>query len=908
MRTAGLIRSAGAAVVLAVLGVQAADEGRASVKAVDLRCEYRENPLGIDVKEPRLSWKLAAVSPLARGLAQTAYRVLVASTDSLLAENKGDLWDSGDVTSGESVHVVYAGEALASGLRCVWKVQVRDQDGGRSPWSAPAFWTMGMLDRAEWSGAWIGSDRLYVKGQGWPPPDNTVPDPWFRKTFTLEKVPARAVAYVASVGYHELYVNGKKVGDAVLSPNVSTHKVRARYVTYEIAPYLRAGRNAIGIWLGVSWSIFPPYWSEDRPKTPMVLAQFDFQDAAGTRTRIATDATWRTHPSPNTLLGVWDFIHFGGEWYDANKELPGWSEAELDDSTWEKPTVYTPGLALSADLAEPNRIVKEIKPVAIEEIEPGAYRIDMGVNFAGFVEIELEGQPLAQIKLQFSEHPKKPMTHNLHSVYVIGPAGKGVFRNRFNYGVGRWIQVLGMQRKPALERVRGYLVRTDYARAGYFECADELLNRIYAATLWTFENLSVGAYVVDCPQRERMGYGGDAHATTETALCNYALGAFYTKWAQDWRDVQGRDGNLPYTAPTYWGGGGPGWSGYCVTLPWLLYQRYGDARILRESFPTIQRWLAFLDSKAVDDLLVRWGGEWDFLGDWLWPGAKGVNGDTPETLFFNNCYWVYNLATAAAIAERLGAREQAADYRARAARVREAIQKKFYVKEQKSYVNGFQAYRAMALLVDLPPAEEREGVWKGLEDEIMVARRGHFHAGITGGAFLVQTLIAAGRNDLVYAMATKTDYPSFGDMLQQGATTLWEAWEGGDLSLLHSSYLWIGAWFTEGLGGIVPDPEAPGFKRFVVRPGLVDGLPWARSRYDSLYGTIVSEWKVESERKVFAVAVPPNTTATFIAPGGKEVTEGGKALEGVAGVTVVRANGAQTVLRLASGKYVFEVK
>ncbi|HNR97921.1 MAG TPA: family 78 glycoside hydrolase catalytic domain [Planctomycetota bacterium] len=899
------IFSSAAAILLGIAG--AAAGAGASVEVADPRCEYLKNPLGIDAREPRLSWKLAAVNPRARGLVQTAYRVIVASTPELCARDKGDLWDSGEVASDRSAHIVYQGRPLASGMRCVWKVQVRDGRGARSAWSAPAFWTMGLLDAAEWTGAWIGADRRFAGGQG-APPDNDVPDPWLRKTFTLDRVPARAVAYVASVGYHELYVNGKKAGDAVLAPSVAENGVRARYVTYEIAPLLREGANAIGIWLGVSWSIFPHFAAADRPKTPIVLAQIEIEDEAGARTRIATDATWRARPSPNLLLGVWNFMNFGGERWNAAEDAPDWCAPDYDDSTWAKAAAYAVPLRLSAEMVEPNRLIKEIRPVAVEEIENGAYLVDMGVNFAGWFQIELEGRPHAEITLRFSEDPRKPITHNLRSVCILGPSGKAVFKNRFNYAVGRWVRILGLEKKPAPGAIRGWLVRSDYARAGHFECADALLNRIYETTLWTFENLSLGGYVVDCPQRERMGYGGDGHATTETGLCNYDLGAFYTKWAQDWRDVQGADGNLPYTAPTRWGGGGPAWSGFCITLPWLVYERYGDTRILRDNFHTMTRWLAFLETKARGDLLARWGGEWDFLGDWLWPGAEGVNGDTEETLFFNNCYWVYNLTTAARAADVLGRRAEAEGYRARATQVREAIQRRFYLPEAKSYVNGFQAYRAMALLVGLPPEEERAAVWKGLEDEILVARKGHFHAGITGGAFLMKTLRAAGRDDLVHAMATKEDYPSFGDMLRRGATTLWESWEGGDLSLLHSSYLWIGAWFIDGLGGIKVDPETPGFKRFIVKPGLVAGLPWARSRYESLYGTIVSEWRIEGGTKSFAVTVPPNTTAVFIAPGGDKITESGAPLEQAAGVTVVRATASEIVLELASGRYLFDVK
>ncbi len=500
--------------------------------------------------------------------------------------------------------------------------------------------------------------------------------------------------------------------------------------------------------------------------------------------------------------------------------------------------MFAPRLTLSAEMVEPNRREKAIRPIAVEQRPGGEYRVDMGVNFAGFVEIDVQGKPGKQIDFQFSERADKAMTNQLHSAYILGPSGKGTFRNRFNYSVGRWITIKGLDAKPALADIRGWLVRSDYRRAADFECSNQLLNDLYRTTLWTFENLSLGGYVVDCPHRERMGYGGDAHATTETALNSYHLGAFYTKWAEDWRDVQGNAaawgvnvkagqsgsggtaeaGNLPYTAPTYWGGGGPGWCGYCVTLPWLMYRQYGDVRILEQSCPTIRRWLAFLESKSAGDMLVRWGGEWDFLGDWLWPGAKGVNGDTPETLFFNNCYWIYNLQTAARIAETLGRQEEAAKYLERAESVRRAVHAKFFRPQDNSYVNGSQAYLSIALMVDLPPENLRPAVWKRLEDEILVRRGGHIHAGITGGYFVIKNLVDNGRDDLILAMATKDDYPSWGNMLRQGATTFWESWEG-NISLLHSSYLHLGLWFVEGLGGIQPDPKHGGFQSFVIRPG-----------------------------------------------------------------------------------------
>jgi alpha-L-rhamnosidase len=899
----------------------------ANITPVDLSCEYLKNPLGIDAKQPRLSWKLKATDDKVRGQAQNAYRILVASSEKLLVQNKGDLWDSGEIKSDQSNFVNYNGSALSSNMRCYWKVRVRDNNGQLSVWSKPARWTMGLLNQSDWTAKWIGADRQFTEVKKLPPQGNYLSDPWFRKVITLRQKPLQATMHVASVGYHELFVNGKKVTDNVLMPSVADHTKRARYVAYEISKYLQSGRNVIGLWLGTSWSVFPLYKTEDKPQTPIVIAQAHIKMPDGQTQRVTTDQTWKTHPSPNVMLGVWMFMNYGGEYYDANKELPNWCSTDLDDSGWKNAKVYHPDLTLSAEMVEPNRRIKKIKPVAIRKVNDGDYRVDMGVNFAGFTEIDVEGQPDDIVEFQFSEDQKKLMTHRLRSVYRIGPSGQGTFHNRFNYSSGRWILIKGLGYKPELQDIRGFLVRTDYQRAGWFKCSNKLLNDIYNIVLWTFENLSLGAYVVDCPQRERMGYGGDAHATTQTALNNYHLGAFYTKWSQDWRDVQGKDtawglgekstnqnaptapGNLPYTAPTYWGGGGPAWSGICVTMPWYVYRHYGDIRILEDNFDTIQKWLDFLETKSKDNMLVRWGGQWDFLGDWLWPGAEGVNGDTRETLFFNNCYWIYNLQTAAKIADALGKKDIAEQYRRRAAVIARAVHKEFYNSQENGYVNNFQAYLAIATLIGLPPEELRTGVWKRFEDEILINRKGHFWGGITGGYFIVKNLLEFDRPDLLFEMATKKDYPGWGNMLQNGATTLWEAWDGRN-SLLHSSYLHIGAWFIEGLAGIKPDPENPGYKHFIIKPGVLKNRPldWVKGRFESPYGTIRSDWKLSKSTLKLNISVPPNTTATLYLPtkNPESIREGNNPIDKVNGIKHLRNTKKYSILEIQPGNYNFE--
>ena len=834
----------------------------------DLTCEYLRDPLGLDVAAPRLAWRLSTSDLNRHGLRQTAYRVLVASSPERLAENQGDLWDSGEVASSSSTQVAYAGSRLDSRRRCWWKVRVKDEFGHWLPWSSPATWTLGLLHPSDWSAHWIGAE-------------NDSRDPWLRKTFDLAGDVPEATVYVASIGYHELYVNGLKADDSVLAPDVSDLSKRARYVAYNVTPLLKKGRNVIAIWLGAGWSHYPEYLSraeKGRPDLPMVLAQAEISTPAGLVT-IPTDDSWRVHPSPNRLLGDWKFMNFGGEEYDARLELPGWNTTDLDDSSWSHASVYRPSVTVSAQMTEPNRTQSIINPKSITAEANGDYLVDMGVNFSGWLEAAVSGQPGQAIQFKWSEREGVAETHRLSSHYIIGPSGWGTFRNRFNYGVGRWITISGLTEKPALDAIRGWNIRTDYEPAAQFECSNPRLNWIDDTTKWTFENLSVGSYVVDCPQRERMGYGGDAHATTQTALDDYHMGAFYSKWAQDWWDTQSPDGNLPYTAPTYWGGGGPVWSSFCVHLPWKLYLQYHDHQILVESRPTVTRWLAFLESHSKDNLLVRWGGEWDFLGDWLWPGADGVNGDTPETLCLNNCYWLYELRIASRIAHELGQADEAVRLSHRADEVAAAVRTRFYRPSSHDYANGDQQYIAAALLAGIPTSEELPLVWKRLEEEILVHRKGHIHAGITGGSLLTRLLLDSGRADLMLPMVEAEDYPGWWQFHQDGLTTIPEDWEA-NLSMLHSSYLYVGAWFMEGLAGIRQDPDHPGFQRFILQPLLdpSNDLTWASGTYDSPYGRIRSAWWKESEGFELAITVPSNSTALLRVPSKLTSAPGAKLL------------------------------
>ena len=864
-----------------------------SVVPGNARCEYLINPKGLDELQPRLSWTLRAADSSAFGQKQTGYRILVASTESGLKLNRGDVWDSGWVNSSEMQQISYKGKPLVSDKIYFWKVSVKDQKGKVSGWSKTAHWTTGLLKPTDWKAKWIGTDQIFDPAQQ----DCNISDPWLRKTFTLKAKPAKANIFVASVGFHEVYVNGKKIGNDVMAPSVTDHTKRARYVAYDIASELKAGKNVIAIWLGTSWSIFGPYIVKDRPNTPIVIAQASIYANKNSITLskpelvIVTDETWKTHESPNKLLGVWDSNRMGGEIWDANKEVLNWNTTACDETTWDKAVSYQPKLILSAQKIEPNRAFDEIKPIGIVERNDGSYRVDMGVNFAGWTEIKVKGNQGDTIKFLFSEREQNDITFSNHSAFIIGKTGQGTFHNRFNYSSGRWITIKGLKSKPSLADIRGWLIRTNYKEATTFECSDPLQNWMYDRIKWTFQNLSIGGYIVDCPQRERLGYGGDAHATCETGMFNYHMAAFYTKWMEDWRDVQGTEsivgnmydqnfarnsimsgrimnnGVLPHTAPTYMGGGGPAWGGIAVSLPWFIYQHEGDTRILDKNFELIKGWLSFLDLNTKDDMLVRFGGSWDFLGDWLWPGAtaEGMNNDKPQTVFLNNCYRIFNLRTAAKIARVLHKNKEAKQWEKQAEVSSAAIHAKFYNTDDHSYSDKSMSNLAAALLGEVMPENLKPVIMKRLENEILVVHKGHINVGITGGAMLFKVLRDAGRDDLIYAMTSKTDYPSWGYMKANGATTIWEMWEK-DLpghSLLHSSYLYPGAWYIDGVAGIKRDSQAPGFQRFIVRPPLLTAtqMEWAKANMESPAGLIKTAWKRTADGLAMNISVPPNCSA-----------------------------------------------
>jgi hypothetical protein len=874
----------------------------APLRPAGLRCEYRAEPIGIDVPQPRLGWILEAIDPAARGLRQSAYRVLVASSRGNLDRDAGDLWDSGRVESADTAHVAYAGRPLGSGQECWWKVRAWDGAGRASGWSRPGRWTMGLLRPADWKAKWIGA-----AGSAFP---------WFRKVISLPARPGKATAYVAAMGYFELHINGKKVGDDALAPAVSDYAKRALYRTYDVSGLLRPGKNCVALWLGRGWYVSGvPGVTHDGP---IVMAQVEILGPKGQATVLGTDGTWKTRPSPIVPLGKPSRL--GPQCYDGTKEVPDWNTVALDDSGWAQAAeVPSPPVVVSAQACEPNRVIEVVRPVAVDGapvgFEPGTCLIDMGRLLTGWFEMRLSGPRGTRIHAEFVENRApdgKITTYNQVEEFVLRGGGEETIRTRFNYHAYRWVALKGIPSQFALGSIRGLAITTDMPRAAEFKCSNALLNRIYETTLWTYRCLSLGGYTVDCPHRERLGYGGDAHATMETAMTSFAAGAFYTKWLADWRDAQDpKTGDLPHVAPpVIFAGGGPAWSGICVTLPWQMYRYYGDTRILEQMYPTIQRWLAFLETKTDGGLLRCYGHkEWAFLGDWVPPGRgqePGQRVDDRSTLFFNNCYYLYNLELAAKIAQVLGKTDDARKIIERAYALAQAIHKEFYQAKDATYANGEQPYLALALLTRVAPEDLRAAVLKSLERAILVTDKGHINAGIHGHYFLIKSLLAENRNDWIFTMVNQTTYPGWGNMLQQGATTIWEQWDGQN-SHCHSSFLGVGLWFLQGPAGIRIDDKAPGFRHVVIRPAVVGDLRFLDAHCDTIRGRIGSSWKIDGDRLRLFVTIPPNTSASVWVPAKESgaVTESDRPADQAPGVKFVGMNDGAAVYEVGSGRYAF---
>lgn len=909
------------------------------ISATDLKCEYLANPLGVDVARPRLGW---VVQSDIRGQRQTAYRILVARSRESLSQDNGDLWDSGKINSAKSIQIVYAGEKLQSGMECFWKVMIWAQNGKASPWSKSAKWEMGLLSEADWQGYWINDGKSNpVEDRDFFTIDD--PAPLFRRDFEVSGKIKKARLYITGLGYYEARINGRKVDDRVLDPGWTNYAKEIYYSTYDVTEMLKAGKNALGVMVGNGW--FNPLplkmWGRLNLRKhlpvgrPMFIAQLNIEYENGTTQPVYSDETWKVAKGPLLKNNI-----YLGETYDARKEKPDWNKAGFDDRDWafaKKADVQSGKLVWQHN--EPIRRTKVLKPVQITEPRPGVYVFDMGQNFAGQYKLRVKGPSGTKITMRFGELLYEDGTVNTRTavcgqikrkepgmdgspavaeqkdIYILKGNGNEEYVPHFTFHGFRYVEMTGFPGRPTADSFTGYLVNSDVEPVGNFECSNKLFNQIFEMVRWTFLS-NLFSVQSDCPARERFGYGGDLAATSNSFIYLFDMSQFYTKTVRDWGRIDLANGGLPDTAP-YVGINycGPGWQMAYPQTQMQLYRYYGETRLLKEQFPRMSAWMDELVREYPDHLA-------DGLSDHesLAPTAKGLM----PTAFYHEC-----ANQVSQIARINGFEIEAQKYSDLASEIKKVFQSRYLLDDgtvwdrQDAHMEQTQASQAFGLYLNLIPDGLKEAAFdllvKKIDSSVVkikekrIELHNHLTTGLHGTDYLFNVLAENGRSDLVSAMVGQIDFPGYGYMLENGATTLWEHWAGSDdvYSQNHPMLGSVSEWFFKWLGGIRPADDAYGFDRIIIQPQIVDGLKWVRSSYRSIRGKIVSDWEKDAgENLRLRITIPANTSAIVHVPASsaKKVKESGVPAEQAEEIRFLEMKNGTAVYQVGSGHYSFEVE
>ena len=843
-----------------------------------LRCEYLENPMGVDVKQPRFFWVLDHTE---RGQAQSAYRVMVSSDP---AVSSGDIWDSGKVASAKSTQVVYAGKAMESGKTYYWKVKYWDKGGVEGPWSDTARFDTGLFDKSEWKGAWIGG-----KNQ-------------LRREFAVNGRLKRARAYICGLGYHELRINGRKVGGHVLDPAWTTYDRRVLYVTYDVTNVLRQGPNAVGVVLGNGWY-----------KSRALLLQINAELEDGSKLSFVSDASWRVSNGP-----ILEDSIYNGETYDARLETQGWDRPGFDDKAWaQAEAVKGPAGVLSSQMMPAIQVVDTIVPLKMTNPQPGVYVFDMGQNFSGWARLRVKGPAGTDVRMKFAEMLYDNGMINQENLrgaraedhYVLKGDAEETWEPRFTYHGFRYVELSGFPGTPGPETVRGRVVHSAVRPAGNFAASKDILNRLQRIITWG-QKTNLHSIPTDCDQRdERMGWMGDAQGTAEEAMMNFDMAAFYTNFVRDMRDVQDEKGRLSDTVPHVWGGerADPAWATAYPLICWYMYQYYGDTRVLEEQYDGLKKYVEFLRSQAENGLV-----KFSSYGDWV--AVEKCPGSIVSSF-----YYYYDVKILADAARLTGKAQDAALYDKVAGDIRTAFNREYYNPKTGDYADGTQTANTLPLFLGIA-TEKEGGAWGRLFDDIVYKHNSHLTTGIIGTKYIMELLTRTGASDLAYDIAVQTTYPSWGYMIENGATTLWELWqkrEGPSMnSHNHPMFGSVGAWLYKALAGINMSPGSAGFESILFQPQMVRDLRHASGTVQTLRGEVGCTWSRTDRAVRVEAVVPVGSAAEIVIPkfnlrnvkvteGGKAVWENGQYVTGVAGVTGAADKDGAIRIKAGSGRYAF---
>ncbi|MFA9390260.1 MAG: family 78 glycoside hydrolase catalytic domain [Prolixibacteraceae bacterium] len=876
----------------------------AKTQVVNPVCEYLENPIGIGVYQPRLSWKITSDE---NGVKQTAYEIRVAESLSKLTKKNDLLWTTDKIEKEQSVNVVYGGPFLPSMSRVYWQVRIWDQNNEATAWSEPAFWETGILLPEEWGASWITTPEDF----------DSKKSPYFRTEFNVIKKVASARIYVTALGLYELHLNGNKVSDDLFTPGWTSYNKRIQYQTYDVTSAMQT-ENVIGAIVGEGWYSGNIGWSGDKgyyghQKALLLQLKIDYTD--GTSETIRTDENWKVASGAIISSSIYD-----GETYDAQLEEKGWNRFGFDAKNWMSVQLLDhTKTTLVAPQGLPVKASGEIKPIAFFKTPKGEMVFDMGQNMVGWVRLNVTGPAGTKVTLKFAEVLDKNgnfYTDNLRAAkvtdeYILSGNGNESYEPHFTFHGFRYVQLIGFPGNATLDNITGIVIHSAMAQTGSFACSDSMINQLQHNIQWGQKGNFLDV-PTDCPQRdERLGWTGDAQVFSRTAAFNFNVAAFYTKWMKDLAADQLENGSVPHVIPDVLNGGGgsTAWADAALLVPWTVYLVYGDQRILEEQYASMKAWVEYMKGRAGDDLL--WTGDFHF-GDWLafattnsdYPGA------TTEKDLIATAYFKYSTQLLGRIAQIIGRTDDSSKYMQLAGDIKKAFVHEF-VTPAGRLVSHTQTAYSLALAFDLLPKDLQKNAAAYLAGD--VKKMQHLTTGFVGTPLLCKALSDNGYADLAFMLLNRKEYPSWLYPVTQGATTIWERWDGqkpdgsmqdvGMNSFNHYAYGAIGEWMYQYITGITIDENHPGYKNFMLEPHPGGGLTWATANLETAYGQISSAWKMMNDEMNYTIEIPANTTATITLPNAAnaEIMVNGIKLES----SKIKKEGTALKLELGSGKYTF---
>jgi alpha-L-rhamnosidase len=882
----------------------------AQVKVQHLLTENQVDPISIDALVPRFSWQLSAGDK--RDVMQTAYEIRV-------TKDNRKVWSTGKVMSDQSVYVQYKGETLVSGQKYVWQVRVWDNSGKTSGWSAPASWQMGMLSPADWKAKWITP--------GFKEDSVMRPSPLFRKEFSLAKKIKSATAYITAHGLYEAQINGKRVGDAFLTPGWTSYNKRLQYQAYDVTALLQEGKNAVGAELGSGWYRgFIGY--DPKPglygKDIAVLFQLEVTYTDGTKEQIISDDSWKSSTGPVRFAEI-----YYGATIDDRMRQANWSTTNFDDKNWSgvKAEDFSKDV-LVATYNEPVRKHETFKPVKIFKTPKGEQVIDFGQNLVGWVQMKVTGKSGDKITLSHAEVIDKAgnfYTDNLRTarsqdVYILNGGGEETFEPQFTWQGFRYIKVEGYPGDLKPENFTAIALYSDMAPTGTFICSNPMINQLQHNIQWGQKGNFLDV-PTDCPQRdERLGWTGDAQVFSRTASYNMNVHNFFAKWLKDVAADQYASGSVPFVIPNVIGkgatgpGGSTGWADVATIIPWNMYLAYGDKRILEDQYNSMKAWVDYMQKQSKNDL---WNTGFHF-GDWLF---YSVNDDTDGSSAITNkyliaqCFYAYSTQLLINAASVLGKTGDVSAYTTLLGKIKDAYLKE-YVTPNGLISSDTQTAYVLALEFDMLPENLRQQAADRLVRNI--DRYGnHLTTGFLGTPYLCHVLSRFGYTNIAYRLLLQDTYPSWLYPVKMGATTIWERWDGirpdGTFeaasmnSYNHYAYGAIGDWMYRVIAGIDTKTEAPGYKQIVIKPTIGGNLQSVAADYETNYGKVSSHWKVTGGSVALDVEIPANATATVYIPstGNATLLESGKPIAAEPAIKPAESVPGYIVVNVGSGVYHF---